>query len=223
MSLESLGIKVLGHVKLEGKQTGEIFLDKKNAIHPQNVARIFARALANEPYHHIANIALGNGGSFIDTAGNILYNPPNTVGIGAKLYNETYSESVDGSIQNGNTVISSASAVDLTSLVTITATIAADEPSNQFISDAQADGILPNPPSFAPDSQTNNYEVGTDFGYAYNFDELGVRAKNPLYVPDDPNSNEPEFLLLTHIVFSPIEKTANRELILTYTLQISVS
>lgn len=216
MSLESLGIKVLGHLKLEGKQTGEVIVDKFNAIHPQNLARIFARALANENYHHVVNIALGNGGSFIDSAGNIIFNAPNTVGIHSKLYNETYSETVDGSVSNGNTVISAASAVDITSLVTITATIAADEPSDQNISDTQSDGQLANPPN------TADYTPTTDFGYSYNFDEMGIRTKNPLYTGDS-SSTEPEFLLLTHIVFSPIEKTANRELILTYTLQISVS
>lgn len=61
MNLDTFGIKVLGHLKLVGKQTGEVFLDKTNAVHPQNLARIFARALANENYHHIMNIALGNG------------------------------------------------------------------------------------------------------------------------------------------------------------------
>lgn len=216
MSLESLGIKVLGHLKLEGKQTGEVLIDKKNAIHPQNLARIFARALANENYHHIVNIALGNGGSFIDSAGNIIFNAPNTVGVTAKLYNETYAESVDGEVSNGNTVISAANALDATSLVTITATISADEPSNQNASDTSNDGTLANPPD------TGVYTSSTDFGYSYNFDEMGVRTRNPLYT-GDPSSTEPEYLLLTHIVFSPIEKTANRELILTYTLQIAVS
>lgn len=210
MSLESLGVKVLGHLKLQGKQTGESFVDKKNAIHPKNLARIFARALANEDYHSIFDIALGNGGSFIGSDGKIIFNAPNTIGTTAKLYNQTYSEIVDSkeaSAGSGNSVIS-ADAENNTSIVTITAIISADEPGDQYITDTQSGDQVTNP------------DGSTTFGYSYNFDELGVRAKNPNYtvLPD-----EPEFLLLTHIVFSPIEKTANRELILTYTLQISVS
>jgi hypothetical protein len=50
---------------------------------------------------------------------------------------------------------------------------------------------------------------GTSMDSQYAFDELG------LFTSDD--------LLLTHIVFSPILKTASRELVITYTLTISVS
>jgi len=79
-------------------KTKEVLRDGKNAIHPQNMSRVIARALANEPNGLIHRIAFGNGGTYTDAAGNVVYNPPNdgnASGWEARLYNETYSEIVD--------------------------------------------------------------------------------------------------------------------------------
>jgi hypothetical protein len=203
--LEQLGVSVKGHLQIKDKATNEILEDKDNLIHPQNLARIFARALANENYHNAYGMALGNGGSYIDSTGRIIYNIPNTTGTNAQLYNETYMEVVDGTTGNSNTVVSAASQTDLTSIVTVEVTLSADEPDGQYLTDSQDSGTVLNP-------QDNS-------GYVYYFDELGLVAKNPNY----GILGEPEYLLLTHLVFNPIEKTQNRELLLTYTLTISVS
>ena len=79
-------------------------LAKRNAIHPQNLARVFARALANESNSSIFRLAFGNGGSYLDGAGNIIIKPANdgqghdaAAGWASRLYNETYSEVVDDS------------------------------------------------------------------------------------------------------------------------------
>ena len=92
-------VQICGHVLITDSQTGEVLLDKSNAIHPQNMARIIARALSNEDNSIIHRIAFGNGGTFIDAAANTAYNPPNTGANGegweSRLYHETYSEIVD--------------------------------------------------------------------------------------------------------------------------------
>lgn len=94
-----LNISLKGNLKIIDEATGIIERDVDNAIHPQNMARIIARALANEPNSHIFRLALGNGGTFIDAASNIVFRPPNDGSQGAgwesRLYNETYSEIVD--------------------------------------------------------------------------------------------------------------------------------
>jgi hypothetical protein len=78
-----------------------IKIKKTNAVHPQNMARIIARALANEPNFFISRVAFGNGGTVIDVAKNITFNAPRDgLNVGddtwkARLYNETYSEIVD--------------------------------------------------------------------------------------------------------------------------------
>lgn len=80
---------------------GEVLLDKSNAIHPQNMARIIARALANEPKASIYRVALGNGGTVASAGGALSYKTPNdgtssdSVGWQTRLYNEIYSEVID--------------------------------------------------------------------------------------------------------------------------------
>lgn len=209
MQTEQTNIKFNSNVLLKDANTGEVFVDKSNAVHPQNMARVIARGLANETNSNIHLVALGNGGTFIDTTGVIRFNNPNTTGTDAVLYSETYSEVVDGTVVNGNDIFSAASTTDITSIVTIEVTISPDEPSDQWLTDSTGVDTLSNP----QDNST---------AYQYEFDELGCFAINPLYDPLNPTI-EPEFLLLTHIIFQPIAKSQNRQLQLTYTLTISVS
>lgn len=100
-----LPVEVKGHLTIRDSVDG-IVLDKDNAIHPRNMARIISRALANENNSHIDRIAFGNGGTVVDAAYQITYNPPNDgqspdpAGWESRLYNETYSELIDESNVN---------------------------------------------------------------------------------------------------------------------------
>ena len=192
-------IKVKGHVLVEDRETGEVLLDKFNAVHNKNMAIAIARGLSNEPpdalgvgKSQIYKLKLGNGGSIVDGFNSITYQPPNVTGAAADLYNPTYEELVDeaqvATPAENSVTYQESPPPDETTIVIVTATIAAGEPSGQDLSDT--------PPNPNPESQ-------------YAFDELG------LFTSDDK--------LLTHIIFSPILKTANRELVITYTLTISVS
>lgn len=257
--IEKVNFSMLGHVKVVGKQTGEVLREKCNAIHPQHMAMVFAHGLANENYPYIYSMHFGNGGTYLDSANRIIYNTPNTTGLSADLYHETFMEVVatgmTGNVDS-NTVVSNPSQVDLTTLVTVTCTISANEPNStlysaQYPTDSTGANIIDNPAnfgglgsSFGPNSPTSSmpnpvnpadqypqdsayYPAGTNFGYAYNFDEMGLKALNPLYVPPSASNGnvivQPQYLLLSHLIFDPIQKSANRELIITYTLSISVS
>lgn len=154
-------VDITGHIKADYVDTGEVVLDVHNAVHPRNMARILARALANEPNSSIYRLAVGNGGSFTDVAGNIILNPPNTgsnTGWEDRLYNEVYSEVVDdvsallgtdiGSADGTGTRIGGGSSelddpagtgvvsneVGRRSTVTITAYINQNEPFGQLLS-----------------------------------------------------------------------------------------
>lgn len=183
--------KIKGHVLVKDKNTNEVLVDKFNAVHPQNMAKVIARGLANESNQQIFQIALGNGGTYIDSTQSIVYNSPNIIGQSADLYNVTYTEVVDDGNSNvgiGNSVISQAApSPDISSLVICTIQLSANEPAGQ----ASTDGVTTNPNS------------------AFTFDELGLKTVDGL--------------LLSHIVFNPIEKNAQRELIISYTLTVSVS
>ena len=95
---QELPIRVETKIVIRDVKTNEILREGKNAVHPQNFSRVIARALANEPNSIIHRIAFGNGGTYTDAAGNVVFNPPNDGNSGgweARLYNETYSEIVD--------------------------------------------------------------------------------------------------------------------------------
>lgn len=200
MSSNPVTVNVVGHVLIKDKHTGQVMLDKNNAIHNKHMGIALARGLANAPptgapargVNQIYALKLGNGGSAIDSGNMITYLPPNVTGGSANLYNTTYEELVDdqqATTPSENSVTYTTNAdPDDTSIVIITATIAAGEPGGQDISDS--------PPNSDPEAQ-------------FAFDELG------LFTSDG--------MLLTHIIFSPILKTANREIVITYTLTISVS
>lgn len=96
----SVPFNVVGHCHIVD-DLGQVHLDKNNAIHPQNMARIIARALSNESNHHIYRIAFGNGGTTVDSAFNVTYKSandgqsPDSATWDSRIYNEIYSEIVD--------------------------------------------------------------------------------------------------------------------------------
>lgn len=112
-NLDYLQTRIIGHAvayEQDAKWDGEkyvpigkkhILLNKSNAVHPQNMARVIARALSNESNYFIDRIAFGNGGTVVDAAKNVTFNPPRDgLNVGddtwkARLYNETYSENVN--------------------------------------------------------------------------------------------------------------------------------
>lgn len=192
MTAASISTFIKGHVLITDVSTGEVVLDKNNAIHNKNMAIAIARGLANDINGTIFKIKLGNGGSAADGTGQITFQAPNVTGPTASLYNATYEEIVD----DGDISVPAENSVTYqenpdpatTTLVICSATISAGEPGGQDSTDT--------PPNPDPETQ-------------FAFDELG------LFTGDNK--------LLTHIIFAPILKTANRELVITYTLTVQVS
>lgn len=190
MAKDNISAKLLGRAIIKDSITGELLLDKSNAIHPQNMSLVIARALARDSNGSIFKLCFGNGGTFFNSSSQIVYRTPNTIGS-ADLYNQTYEVQVDeqsvGTPVTNSVTSSSSPSPSITSIVTIIAELTAGEPAGQAV----ADNITVDPES--------------DF----TFDEIGLKTE------DD--------LLLSHLIFSPVEKTATRAWIITYTLTISVS
>jgi hypothetical protein len=187
---ENLPITVSGHVLIQDSVTGEILVNEHNDVHPQNMALVIARALARDSNGSIFRMYFGNGGTFYNSSGTIVYRPPNTIGA-ADLYNKTYFIDVDeqsvGTPESNSVIASPSPSPAITSLVTITAQLKANEPAGQASSD----------------------NITTDPNSPYIFDEVGLKSEDGL--------------LLSHLIFSPFEKTGNRAFKITYNLTISVS
>jgi hypothetical protein len=88
-------ILVQGHLKIFDPKTNEILLNKRNAIHHENLSEAIALSLGNKTNGFISYMAFGNGGTYVDPTGVITYLPSNTNTQNSDLYNATYSKIVD--------------------------------------------------------------------------------------------------------------------------------
>lgn len=204
---EVLTTKISTNVTITDKSTGEVLVSKSNAIHPKNMATAIARGLSNADNFQIYKLKLGNRGTYIDGSQQIVFNPPITTGDTADLYNPTYAEVVDdgdSGVGVGNSVTFTNIPASTNTRVIVTCVISANE-----AFDNAAD-------------TTNAGQIAGGTGVSpYFFDELGLFS----HAPGETGAsldivNE---LMLSHLIFSPIEHTGNRELVIVYSLTISVS
>ena len=144
-------------------------------------------------------MCFGNGAATVSGTGTITYLPPNVVGTTAQLYNETYFQCVDDlSPLNANPTQNYMQTAHTTgttySDVIVTCTLGLGQPAGQE----------------AFDNTTNI--TGT-----YVFNELGLKSYN---ATDAANGTDANGLLLTHVVFSPVQKSLNRQIEIVYTIRI---
>ena len=94
---DATGIHIEGHIKIYDPISNEIYINKRNAIHYENMSIAIVEAMTNSGNGFVYNIAFGNGGTSIDPTGIITYLTPNSSGTNASLYNQTYSKVIDPS------------------------------------------------------------------------------------------------------------------------------
>ena len=185
--------KIEGFVKITDLNSGEVLVDKKNAIHYENISIAMAQSLSDRDVGFIYQMAFGNGGSSVDPTGVITYLPPNTTGQNADLYNQTYQKVVDDNsaadtdpTNNKMTVLHTPGRVYTDILVTCL--LDYGEPPGQ-----QA------------------FDNSTNFNGEYVFDELGLKCWN---------GSATDLRLITHVIFHPVQKSLNRQIQIDYTLRI---
>ena len=92
---ENSGVLVQGHIKIHDPESGAVFVNKRNAIHYENMSIALAESVANQGQGFINSMAFGNGGTSVDPTGIITYLTPNSTGTNASLYNQTFTKIVD--------------------------------------------------------------------------------------------------------------------------------
>jgi hypothetical protein len=185
--------KIEGFVKIHDPRTGQILLDKKNAIHYENISVCMANTLSDKTNGFIYQMAFGNGGSAVDPTGVITYLPPNTTGTNASLYNETYTKVVDDN--------SAANQDPANNYITVVHT------SGQVYTDIIVTCLL----DYGEPAGQQAFDNGTNFNGEYVFDELGLQCWN---------GSSSNLLLITHVIFHPVQKSLNRQIQIDYTLRI---
>lgn len=186
------GLYIRGHIKIHDPESGEVLIDKANAIHYENMSIALAESVANSGQGFIYAMAFGNGGTAIDPTGIITYLTPNSTGQNAGLYNETYSKVVNNqSVTN----------LDPTRNFIETRHVTGKNYTDVFITCLLDYGDGPGQEAF--DNTSNNK---TNFV----FDELGLVSY----------SKSGTGKLLTHVIFHPVQKSLNRLIQIDYTVRI---
>ena len=73
------GVVVTGHIKISDPKTKEIYVDKRNAIHYENMSIALAESLSNAGQGFVYEMSFGNGGTSVDPSGIITYLTPMTL------------------------------------------------------------------------------------------------------------------------------------------------
>lgn len=197
---DDMGINVSGHILIRDAETGEELVNKRNAIHYGNMAFIVAQALNNAPNSYINFMAFGNGATSVDTAGRVVYKTPRVTELlegGANLYSRTFSKVIADDPSNTDTTLNRIEVVpgaSYTDLVII-CTLGFGEPAEQDLFDS---------------SVNNDGE--------FVFDELALFT-----APADPAQDIDSSTMLTHVVFHPVQKSANRVIEVVYTVRVQLS
>jgi len=189
---DNSGILVEGYIKIYDPETEQVFIDKRNAIHYENMSVALAQSLSNAGSGFIYSMSFGNGGTSVDPTGIITYLTPNSTGVNASLYNETYSKVVDDrSINNtdpfrNKTEVRHVSGTNYTDVL-VTCLLDYGEPAGQ-----------------------DAFDTASDNNNSFVFDELGLRSWNP----------NGQGLLVTHVLFHPVQKSLNRLIQIDYTVRV---
>jgi hypothetical protein len=186
------GIHVEGHIKIHNPESGEVFINKRNAIHYENMSIALAESLANAGQGFIYEMEFGNGGTSVDPTGIITYLTPNSTGTNASLYNKTYSKVVDDNSVNN---------VDPTRNKIETRHLSGTNYTDIFVTCLLDYG--------EPDGQAA-YDTAANAEDQYVFDELGLKSYSPT-----GNGR-----LITHVIFHPVQKSLNRLIQIDYTVRV---
>ena len=189
---ENSGVLVQGHIKIHDPESGAVFVNKRNAIHYDNMSIALSESVANAGQGFISSLAFGNGGTSVDPTGIITYLTPNSTGTNASLYNQTFTKIVDDrSVSNldpqrNKIETRHVNGTNYTDVV-VTCLLDYGEPNGQDATDTAS----------ASDS-------------LYVFDELGLTS----YASSGTGK------LLTHVIFHPVQKSLNRLIQIDYTVRV---
>ena len=187
------GVLLQGHIKISDPESGEVLIDKRNAIHYENMSVALAESLANAGQGPIYKMAFGNGGTSVDPTGIITYLTPNSTGTNASLYNQTFDKVVDDQASNNTDPVRNkletrhVSGTNYTDIL-VSCLLDYGEPSGQ-----------------------DAFDTATNTENLYVFDELGLVSAGV----DGADGR-----LLTHVIFHPVQKSLNRLIQIDYTVRV---
>jgi hypothetical protein len=196
-SHETLEPTVQGFIKISDVSDHAnpiVIVEKKNAIHYENISEALAFGLSNRGSNFIFEMHFGNGGTSVDPTGIINYLPPNVNSQNSDLYNPTFYKVVDDTDENNTDPIRNKMEVrhipgTVYSDILVTCLLDYGEPAGQLAFD------------------NSSYVTDT-----FVFDELGLKGWSAAGLGSGK--------LLTHVIFHPVQKSLNRLIQIEYTVRI---
>lgn len=186
------GVAVQGHIKIFDPESGKIYVEKRNAIHFENMSIAMAESLANAGQGFIYEMSFGNGGTSVDPTGIITYLTPNSTGTNATLYNQTFTKVVDDRSVNNT------------------------DPARNFLETRHLSGtnytdiLVRCLLDYGEPVGQMAFDNATNADDAFVFDELGLKSY----------SASGTGRLLTHVIFHPVQKSLNRLIQIDYTVRV---
>ena len=195
---EQNGVLLQGHIKISDPESGKVIVDKRNAIHYENMSIALAESITNAGEGFVYEMSFGNGGTSVDPTGVINYLPSNTNTSNSNLYNPTFAKIVDN-----------------------TSTLNTDPTRNKMeirhtpgrvYTDIVVSCLL----DYGEPTGQSAFDNSTTLDDTYTFDELGLKARST----DGTSGLATTGKLLTHVVFHPVQKSLNRLIQIDYTVRI---
>lgn len=243
---------IQGFVKIIDKDTGEVLVDAHNDVLYGNMSTALAHALIGNADSFLAYMAFGNGGAYVGPTGTISYKPslggPNSLikNPTANLYNTVYVKKLSNDSTDTpqydplvRAYIPAENYATNYEDIIVDVTLGYSEPptgitASSTIQQLSLDnstfvGTSTSTPSSTFDPNTLVFNeiglfAGSDNLFAGGFTQTVGEVDS--FVSQTPNySNVPNTkskLMLTHVIFHPIQKSANRSLEIIYTLRIQM-
>ena len=216
--------QIIGTIKIYDKDSGKVLLQKKNAIHPGNMAYALASSLGGHPTSVNSNgappvvnwLAFGNGGSNSTTA--LSYRSPRVFGTydqlpitssNSTLYAKTYEQETVNTVFHAGQDMGNGEVVPAN-----TAKILCSVEISHTDYEAAVQAVDPNLSLPVSDSSPDMDSVR-----AFTFDEIGLLSG----VKSGNELDEDKTIMLTHVTFHPVLLSANRTIVIDYTITIQVN
>ena len=187
-------LHAMGYLKVVDPESGHVYVDQHNHINYENLSEAIAYSLSNKGYGFISEMHFGNGGTSVDPTGVITYLPTNTNVQNADLYNPQYYKIVDDT--------NTANSDPLRNKISVS------HIPGQIFSDITISCML----DYGEPSGQAVFDNSQDLNGDFVFDEMGIKSFS--------TSGEGKGKLLTHVIFSPVQKSLNRLIQIDYTIRI---
>jgi len=232
-------ITMTGHVVITDLDTKEVLVDTFNDVLFGNMSTALAHALIGDSSNFLFYVGFGNGGAYVNTTGTIGYRT-SIGGAGslvknpnANLYNTIFVKKLSNDSTSSaaydpssRAYIASSNAATNYEDITVEVTLGYNEPPTASSNSSTLSQTAIDNSTFIGSTgtvgQTNTELVFNEIAL-YAGSATALTGNSTLTTADVINfTQSQDKLMLTHAIYHPVQKSANRQLGIVYTLRIQM-